>query len=139
MNTDDKATEPSTTRPDHNIWTGLTYADVPTARGWLRDLGFTEGIVVKAENRGIQHSEMLWPEGGRVMLSSRDTTESDFSVNPGAASSYVVTDDPDAVWQRAQRLGAQVVREMRDEDYGSRGFSIKDGEGNRWSFGTYAG
>jgi uncharacterized glyoxalase superfamily protein PhnB len=28
---------------------------------------------------------------------------------------------------------------MEDTDYGSRGFSIADEEGNRWSFGTYAG
>jgi uncharacterized glyoxalase superfamily protein PhnB len=28
---------------------------------------------------------------------------------------------------------------MSETDYGSRGFSVKDAEGNRWSFGTYAG
>ncbi len=28
---------------------------------------------------------------------------------------------------------------MREEDYGSRGFSIADPEGNIWSVGTYAG
>jgi uncharacterized glyoxalase superfamily protein PhnB len=28
---------------------------------------------------------------------------------------------------------------MRDEDYGSRGFTARDPEGVTWSFGTYAG
>ena len=28
---------------------------------------------------------------------------------------------------------------LRDEDYGSRGFSVLDPEGNIWSFGTYHG
>ena len=28
---------------------------------------------------------------------------------------------------------------LRDEDYGSRGFTVKDPEGNIWSFGTYRG
>jgi uncharacterized glyoxalase superfamily protein PhnB len=28
---------------------------------------------------------------------------------------------------------------MREEDYGSRGFSIADPDGNVWSFGTYSG
>ncbi len=28
---------------------------------------------------------------------------------------------------------------MEETDYGSRGFSVADVEGNRWSFGTYAG
>ena len=28
---------------------------------------------------------------------------------------------------------------MRDEDYGSTGFSVRDPEDNIWSFGTYGG
>lgn len=57
----------------------------------------------------------------------------------GAASLYLVCDDPDALYARAEKAGARIVREMRDEDYGSRGFSAADPEGNLWSFGTYAG
>ena len=52
---------------------------------------------------------------------------------------YVVTDRPDEVHERAQALGATVTRPLEDTDYGSRGFSILDPEGNSWSFGTYAG
>ena len=48
-------------------------------------------------------------------------------------------DDPDAVWAKAEALGARVLRPMEDTDYGSRGFSIADAEGNSWSFGTYSG
>jgi uncharacterized glyoxalase superfamily protein PhnB len=48
-------------------------------------------------------------------------------------------EDPAAVFARAQRLGATVLRPMEDADYGSRGFSIADAEGNTWSFGTCAG
>ncbi len=35
--------------------------------------------------------------------------------------------------------GATIVRGLRDEDYGSRGFTCRDPEGVFWSFGTYAG
>jgi uncharacterized glyoxalase superfamily protein PhnB len=127
-------------RPDHNLWPGLTYDDPAAARAWLADLGFQPGIVVPGEQPGqIYHSEMLWPDGGRVMISSRGTADTTFDVPRGAGSVYVVVDDPDAVYQRSRRLGAHELRPMRDEDYGSRGFSIADPEGNRWSFGTYAG
>ncbi len=34
-------------------------------------------------------------------------------------------------------LGAEVVRPLEDQDYGSRDFSVRDLEGNLWSFGTY--
>lgn len=35
-------------------------------------------------------------------------------------------------------VGAQVVRELADEDYGSRGYTVTR-KGNTWGFGTYAG
>ena len=58
---------------------------------------------------------------------------------PGTTSTYVVTDGPDALFDRATAAGAEVVRDLRDEDYGSRGFTVRDPEGNLWSFGTYRG
>jgi hypothetical protein len=59
---------------------------------------------------------------------------------PAAAGSvYIVVDDPDALYQRAREAGATVVREIRDEDYGSREFSVRDPEGVFWSFGTWPG
>ena len=125
---------------DHNIWAGLTYDDALAARTWLSALGFTDGILVmSADDSTVEHSEMIWPEGGRVMVSSRVKGDDTFAVPRGAASVYVVVDDPDAVFARAKDLGAQVIRDMEDTDYGSRGFSVTDAEGNRWSFGTYAG
>lgn len=131
------ATTPTT---DHNVWVGISYDDPYAAREWLSELGFAEGIVVPGEADGeIRHSEMLWPEGGRVMVHSRDKSDRTFETPPGSASVYVVCDDPDAVLVRAQAVGAEVIRPMEDTEYGSRGFSIRDVEGNRWSFGTYAG
>lgn len=129
-----------TTHTDHNIWTGLSYDDPIAARAWLSALGFIEGILVMSEDgTTVAHSEMIWPEGGRVMLSSRDRSDDTFTVPRGAASVYVVVDGPDAVFARAKDLGARILRDMEDADYGSRGFTVADAEGNRWSFGTYAG
>ena len=128
-------------RPDRNIWPGLTYDDAIAARAWLTSLGFTPGILIPGGGTGeIHHSEMLWPEGGRVMVSSRGTRPAAFESPPGRSVLYVVTADPDAVYARALALGAVVERELCDQtDYVSRDFTIRDVEGNKWSFGTYAG
>jgi uncharacterized glyoxalase superfamily protein PhnB len=48
-----------------------------------------------------------------------------------------VVDDPDAHFERAKAAGAMILRELEDQDYGSRDYSAKDPEGNIWSFGTY--
>ena len=129
-----------TPRRDHNLWSGLAYDDPQAARAWLRALGFEDGILVPGEAEGeIQHSEMLWPEGGRAMVHSRAKADDTFTTPRGSGSVYVVCDQPDDVQARALELGAEMIRPMEETDYGSRGFSIKDAEGNRWSFGTYAG
>jgi uncharacterized glyoxalase superfamily protein PhnB len=57
----------------------------------------------------------------------------------GGGSTYVVTDEPDRIYASALAAGASLVRDMAEEDYGSRGFSVRDPEGNIWSFGTYRG
>lgn len=128
----------TTARTDHSVWPGLTAKDPVALRDWLAGLGFAEGIVVEDDDI-VQHSEMLWPEGGRVMISSARPDDPHFTTPVGGAMLYVVTDRPDEVHARAEALGAAVTRPMEDADYGSRGFSILDPEGNSWSFGTYAG
>jgi uncharacterized glyoxalase superfamily protein PhnB len=37
----------------------------------------------------------------------------------------------------APAAGAQIVRPLTDEPYGSLEYSARDPEGNLWSFGTY--
>jgi len=52
-------------------------------------------------------------------------------------SIYLAVTDPDAHHVRAVGAGAQIVRPLVDQDYGSREYSARDLEGNLWSFGTY--
>ena len=57
----------------------------------------------------------------------------------GAGSTYVVTDRPAELWQRAQDAGAELVRGLQDEDFGGSAFSVSDSEANIWTFGSYSG
>lgn len=134
-----ESTQQTSTRTDHNIWSGVTADDPLALRAWLVSLGFEEGIVVETEDGLVHHSEMLWPEGGRVMVHSARPDTGEFTSPAGSAVLYVVTDRPDEVHALATAAGATFVRPMAEEDYGSRGFSVLDPEGNSWSFGTYAG
>ena len=72
-------TQGITTRTDHNIWAGISYDDALGARAWLRALGFAEGILVQEDDGTVTHSEMMWPEGGRV----RDTRQADLCRGSG--------------------------------------------------------
>jgi uncharacterized glyoxalase superfamily protein PhnB len=52
-------------------------------------------------------------------------------------SSYIVVADADAMYERARAAGAEIVMEIKDQDYGSRDFGCRDPEGHLWYFGTY--
>jgi uncharacterized glyoxalase superfamily protein PhnB len=125
------------------IWPTLTYRDAPAAIGFLTAaFGFEQRAVYARDDDPtvIEHAELVWPLGGGLMLGSAGKDDSPFGRRlPGNESVYVVCDDPDALFERATRAGAEVVRGLKDEDYGSRGFTVLDLESNLWSFGTYRG
>jgi uncharacterized glyoxalase superfamily protein PhnB len=52
-------------------------------------------------------------------------------------SPYLIVADADLLYASAKAAGAQIVSEIRSEDYGGRGFSCRDPEGHLWNFGTY--
>lgn len=129
-----------TTAP--TVWPALRYRDARAAIRFLVEaFGFEERLVVPGEgDRDVAHAELRWPLGGGVMLGSTGHDEGVHALmQPGVGWVYVVTDEPDALLARATAAGAEVVQGLRDEDYGSRGFSVRDPEGNHWSFGTYRG
>ena len=127
------------------VWPALRYDDAPGALRFLVDVfGFREALVVPDDADDITHAELRWPEGGGVMFGSTkhcDNPQDDVhaAMSAGTATTYVVTDQVDAVHQRCVAAGARITRELEDTAYGSHTFSVRDPEGNGWTFGTYRG
>lgn len=131
-----------TTEPAPTVWPCINFEDAPAAARFLIEaFGFEEMLIVLGDSPDmIMHGELRWPPGGGVMFGSAGKDDGEFGSMPtGAATLYCITDEPDALFARATAAGAEVVRGLRDEDYGSRGFTVRDPEGNLWSFGTYRG
>jgi uncharacterized glyoxalase superfamily protein PhnB len=131
--------------PPPTVWPTLRAADARALIRFLVDaFGFEETAVWGDQPDGsgdvVVHAQLSWPLGGGVMLGSvREGADDGWSVPPGSAGCYVVTDDPDALHDRAVAAGAEVLQPLHDTDYGSRDFAVRDPEGNLWSFGTYRG
>ncbi len=125
------------------VWPILSYHDAPEAMAFLTRAFGLERVAAYAradDPQIIEHAEMRWPGGGGLMLGTAGKDDSAFGQRrPGNDAVYVVCDDPDALFAQAPAAGAEVVRGLADESYGSRGFTVRDLEGNLWSFGTYAG
>ncbi|MCZ4582499.1 VOC family protein [Rhodococcus opacus] len=121
------------------VWPTFVYRDARAAIRFLVDaFGFAEKAVY-GEGGRVDHAELGWPKGGGIMLGSPSEDSVISDLPPGTGSVYLVVDDPDALHERAVAAGATIVRGLRDEDYGSRGFTCRDPEGVFWSFGTYTG
>jgi uncharacterized glyoxalase superfamily protein PhnB len=118
------------------IYPSFRYRDPRAAIAWLESaFGFVVHAVHEDDAGAIVHAELA-ADGALLMLGPQ--REDAFGDHVGHGWTYVAIDDPDARFARATAAGAEVVRPLTDEEYGSRDFSVRDPEGNLWSFGTYA-
>jgi uncharacterized glyoxalase superfamily protein PhnB len=120
----------------------LRYRDAPAAVSWLAEaFGFEQRLVVPTDDGRIAHAEMTHGTGmvmfGSIWDDDLNVTTPEALGGPSTHTVFVIVEDPDAHHARAVAAGAVIVRELRDEDYGSRGYSARDPEGHLWSFGTY--
>ncbi len=125
------------------VWPIFAFRDARAAVTFLVDaFGFEERALYARDDDPsiVEHGELRWPTGGGIMFGSAGKDDSPFGRRaPGNHSVYVVCDDPDALFERATAAGAEVVGGLTDQPYGSREFTVRDPEGNLWSFGTYRG
>lgn len=122
----------------------MRYHDAPAAIEWLCDtFGFEKQLVVPNEDGTIAHAQLSYGNG-MIMLSSvfdteygrliKQPSDKDKAVTQGA---YLVVHDADLVYGRALEAGAHIMLDIKDEEYGGRGFTCRDPEGHLWSIGTY--
>jgi uncharacterized glyoxalase superfamily protein PhnB len=123
---------------------GHRYRDAPKAIDWLCDvLGFQRHAVYPGPNGTIAHAQLVFG-GGMVLVGSFSNSESQRLLKQpdeiGGAETrhvYLLVPDADAVHTRVKVSGGEVVLEIKDQDYGGRGFTCRDPEGHIWSVGTY--
>ena len=126
--------------PAPQVWPTLRARDARALISFLVEAFGFEETAVYGDGDTVSHAELSWPPGGGIMLgSARDPADDGWALAPGGSGAYAVTDEPDAVFARAVARGAVVLTEPHDTDYGSRECSVRDPEGNRWSFGSYRG
>ena len=106
----------------------IAYRDERAAIQWLCQVfGFEQQLVVPNEDGSVAHAQLSFGNG-MVMLGT---------IGAETHNMYVVVSDADAQYARVKAAGAEILREIRDEEFGGRGFVCRDPEGHVWSFGTY--
>lgn len=122
----------------------LRYRNAPAAIDWLcRAFGFEKQLVVPGNGGTIAHAQLRFGNGMIMTGSVVDTEFGKLMKQPDEIGGcetqtvYVIVNDADVLYARAKAAGAEILLDIKDEDYGGRGFSCRDLEGHVWSFGTY--
>ena len=122
----------------------LRYRDAPAAIEWLcRTFRFEKHLVVPNEDGTIAHAQLTFGSGMIMLGSANDSEYGRMMKQPdeiGGAETqapYVIVKEVDAHYARAKAAGAVIVTDIKDEDYGGRGYSCRDSEGHLWNFGSY--
>ena len=122
----------------------MRYKNAPTAIEWLcKALGFEKHLVVPGENNTIAHAQ-LTHGNSMIMLSSEIENEygkllkTPESLNGNNTQApYIVVEQIDEHYEKAVAAGAKILIEIKDEEYGGRGYTCKDPEEYIWNFGSY--
>ncbi len=122
----------------------LRYRDALAMIDWLCNAFGFEKHAVHADGETVHHAQLTFGTG-MIMLGSADNlsewgkqiAQPDQIGLRETQSPYLIVADPDAHCMRAKAAGAQIVLDIKDEDYGGRGYCCRDQEGHLWNFGSY--
>ncbi len=133
------------TKTRGNIIPALRYRNAPAAIDFLCDaFGFERHAVYQSSDTQVDHAQLVL--GNDMIMLGSGSNEGDYAQwvrplsspdAPATQGIYIVIDDCDAHHARAKAAGAKILRAPTNEDYGGRGYTCRDLEGNVWSFGTY--
>lgn len=120
----------------------MRYSDAKAAIDWLCDaFGFTPHLVVEDGDGGVAHAQLIFGNGMIMLGSARDDEFGRLQRPPTTdavtQSPYIIVADIDEHYARAVAAGATITIDIKDEDYGGRGYSCRDPQGHLWNFGSY--
>ena len=126
------------------IFPTLRYRDGQAAVDWLcKAFGFQVQRVVLDKSGSIAHAQLVHGNG-MIMLGSATNNEFHTIVKPpaetggiGSQSAYIIVADVDDHYKMAVAAGAEIVIDIKEEDYGGLAYSCRDPEGHVWNFGSY--
>ena len=116
----------------------LYYEDLAASMEWLaRAFGFKRhGTRMTGPDGKVNHAAMK--SGTGVVMMGRPDPKQRYK-NPrrlgqATQSLYVIVDDVDRHFARAKRMGARILEEPEDTEYGHRRYGACDPEGHEWYF-----
>lgn len=122
----------------------MQYKDALNAIEWLcKAFGFEKHLVVPGAHGTVVHAQLRFGNSMIMLGSENDNEYSKLVKTPNdlngfnTQAPYIVVEEIDDHYSRAISAGARMVLDIKDQDYGGRGYSCQDPEGYIWNFGSY--
>ena len=116
----------------------LYYEDLAATLDWLARAfgGKRYGTRMKGPDGKVNHAAMKFGTG--IVMMGRPDPKQRYK-NPrrlgqATQSLYVIVDDVDRHFARAKKMGARILEEPEDTEYGHRRYGACDPEGHEWYF-----
>ena len=122
----------------------MHYKDPEAMLTWLEGaFGFVPHFVARDDGGLIVHAQLTY--GNSMVMIGPDNHSGEFGgllalpqkMGSTTQCPYIIVDDIDALYARAQAAGAEIIVPLHDEDYGGQGFGCYDPERHLWYFGTF--
>ena len=122
----------------------MRYKNARKAIDWLCNaFGFEKHLIVEGENNTIAHAQLTYGNS-MIMLGSENENEYGKLVKTpeslhgnNTQAPYIVVEKIDEHYEKAVAAGAKILIEIKDEEYGGRGYTCRDIEEYIWNFGSY--
>ena len=122
----------------------MRYKNAQTAIDWLCNaFGFEKHLIVEGVNNTIAHAQLTYGNS-MIMLSSENENEYGKLVKTpenlngnNTQATYIIVENIDEHYEKAVAAGAKILIEIKDEEYGGRGYTCKDIEEYIWNFGSF--
>ena len=118
----------------------LLYEDGEAAIGFLSGaFGFRE-VERTTGGAGGLHAELeVSPGGGRIYLGQPPAGFENPAKVGRTSLLYILVEDVDAHYERAQAAGATIIEEPNDLPFGHRRYGCSDPQGHEWFFAQILG
>ena len=122
------------------IYPAFRYRDVDHMIAWLQQAFGFEVHVKYMDGDKVAHAQLTLGASMIMLGEARDDAYGKMVGAPGdngGKSVYIAVPDTDAAYRRAKAAGAEIVIDIKTQDYGGRDYTARDLEGHVWTFGTY--
>ncbi len=115
------------------------YQDVAEAIAWLtKTFGFIEHYRYGDPSGPISGAQMHLGDAWIMVNRARAGGKSPAQLGYGTQSLTVFVEDVDAHFHKAKLVGAKIVEELHETEYGERQYGVEDLDGHHWLFSRHA-